>query len=165
MTTATKTTLLASPSPAVPPPGGDTTLMPKKLVRARPLFDPEILRGALRESILKLNPVTLMKNPVIFVVEVGAALTALFLIRDIIVGARAIGHFPLLVIDSDAREVIADLAFFSQRFLFVRNSQDGHDQPPVSALGWIAEARTTTSIKNSKISTWRLASCSVAPQV
>ena len=49
--------------------------IPKKLVRARPLFDPEILRRALKDSFVKLNPVTLMKNPVIFVVEVGAALT------------------------------------------------------------------------------------------
>jgi K+-transporting ATPase ATPase B chain len=62
------------------------SLIPKKLVRARPLFDPEILRRALKDSVLKLNPVTLMKNPVIFVVEVGAALVLLFLIRDIATG-------------------------------------------------------------------------------
>src|SRR5262249_53725450 len=35
---------------------------------------------------LKLNPVTLMKNPVIFVVEVGAALVLLFFIRDLVTG-------------------------------------------------------------------------------
>ena len=40
---------------------------------------------------MKLNPVTLMKNPAIFVVEVGAALVLLFLIRDIAVGAGGIG--------------------------------------------------------------------------
>ena len=39
---------------------------------------------------MKLNPVTLMKNPVMFVVEVGAALVLLFLIRDIVTGAG--GH-------------------------------------------------------------------------
>ena len=66
-------------------------LIPKKLVRARPLFDPEILRRALKDSVLKLNPVTLMKNPVIFVVEVGAALVLLFLVRDIATGAGGIG--------------------------------------------------------------------------
>jgi potassium-transporting ATPase ATP-binding subunit len=69
----------------------ETTLIPKKLVRARPLFDPEILRGAFKESVLKLNPLTLMRNPVIFVVEVGAALTAVFLIRDIAIGAADTG--------------------------------------------------------------------------
>src|SRR6202521_1838256 len=69
----------------------ETTLIPKKLVRARPLFDPEILSRAAKDSVLKLNPVTLMKNPVIFVVEVGAVLVLLFLIRDIAIGASAIG--------------------------------------------------------------------------
>jgi K+-transporting ATPase ATPase B chain len=67
------------------------TLIPKKLVRARPLFDPELVGRALKDSIVKLNPVTLLKNPVIFVVEVGAALTAVFLIRDAFVGALSLG--------------------------------------------------------------------------
>ena len=68
-----------------------SSLIPKKLVRARPLFDPEILRRALKESFVKLNPITLMKNPVIFVVEVGAVLTTLFLIRDAVAGAGGLG--------------------------------------------------------------------------
>ncbi len=34
-----------------------------------------IVSGAVRDSLLKLNPRTLMKNPVMFVVEVGAAIT------------------------------------------------------------------------------------------
>jgi len=73
-----------------PPPvvEDSTTLIPKRLVRARPLFDPEILRRALKDSFVKLNPITLMKNPVIFVVEVGAALTSVFLIRDAFIGTR-----------------------------------------------------------------------------
>src|SRR5580704_14885812 len=79
------------PAPAARLPVEETSLMPKKLVRARPLFDPEILRRSLKDSVLKLNPVTLMKNPVIFVVEVGAALVLLFLIRDAVTGAGKIG--------------------------------------------------------------------------
>jgi K+-transporting ATPase ATPase B chain len=66
------------------------TLLPKKLVRARPLFDPDMVGRAVRESFVKLNPLTLLKNPVMFVVEVGAALTTIFLIRDVFVGARGI---------------------------------------------------------------------------
>ncbi len=80
--------------PRVPPTsssGDETSLIPKTLVRARPLFDPDILRRALRDAVLKLNPATLMKNPVIFVVEVGAALVLLFLIRDIVTGVGAKG--------------------------------------------------------------------------
>jgi K+-transporting ATPase ATPase B chain len=64
-----------------------TSLLPKKLGRARPLFDPEIVGRATKQSFVKLNPVTLMKNPVMFVVEVGAALTTVNLIRDIFTGA------------------------------------------------------------------------------
>ena len=78
-------------TPVGPASDVETTLMPKKLVRARPLFDPEILRRALKDSLIKLNPVTLMKNPVIFVVEVGAALTTVFLIRDMFAGAGHLG--------------------------------------------------------------------------
>src|SRR5579863_6788850 len=62
----------------------DMSLLPKKLVRARPLFDPEIVKRATQESFVKLNPVTLAKNPVMFVVEVGAAVTSIFLLRDIL---------------------------------------------------------------------------------
>lgn len=66
-------------------------LLPKKLAHARPLFDGEILRRAIRDSFIKLNPVALLKNPVIFVVEVGAAVTTIFLIRDLITGAAGTG--------------------------------------------------------------------------
>ena len=62
----------------------DTSLLPKSLVRARPLFDPEIVKRATKESFVKLSPATLAKNPVMFVVEVGAAVTTLFLARDIL---------------------------------------------------------------------------------
>jgi K+-transporting ATPase ATPase B chain len=41
----------------------------------RSLFDPAILGRAAVDSFKKLNPVSLLKNPVIFVTEVGAVLT------------------------------------------------------------------------------------------
>src|SRR5690349_16619444 len=81
----------AAPAPVPPSPVDESSLIPKKLVRAQPLFDPEILRRALRDAVLKLNPVTLMKNPVIFVVEVGAALVLIFLIRDVAAGRPNVG--------------------------------------------------------------------------
>ena len=58
-----------------------------KGVRARPLFDPEIVRRATKESFVKLNPRMVAKNPVMFVVEVGAALTTVFVIKDAATGA------------------------------------------------------------------------------
>ena len=54
--------------------------------RSRPLFDPPIVRRALVDSFVKLNPRTLAKNPVMFVVEVGAALTLILLVKTLIRG-------------------------------------------------------------------------------
>jgi potassium-transporting ATPase ATP-binding subunit len=45
--------------------------------KARPLFDPAIVIPAIGEAFKKLNPVHMVKNPVMFVTEVGAALTTL----------------------------------------------------------------------------------------
>ncbi len=43
------------------------------------IFDPAIIVPALGESFKKLNPITLAANPVMFVTEVGAAITTFFL--------------------------------------------------------------------------------------
>ncbi len=82
---------------AIPPMDDLTELVPKKLVRARPLFDRELAGRALKASFAKLNPLTLIKNPVMFVVEVGAALTSIFLLRDIIKGGPDLG-FSLQIV-------------------------------------------------------------------
>src|SRR4029077_5094352 len=75
----------------VAPKEDPTSLLPTKLARARPLFDPEIVKRATVASFAKLNPVTLLKNPVMFVVEAGAAMTTLFLIRDLFTGGTLTG--------------------------------------------------------------------------
>src|ERR1700683_3667323 len=41
-----------------------------------------IIVGAVKDSFLKLNPRTLMKNPVMFVVEIGSVVTTFDLVRD-----------------------------------------------------------------------------------
>ena len=47
--------------------------------KAKTLWDARIVRGALWNSILKLNPRTMMKNPVMFVVEAGSVVTTVLL--------------------------------------------------------------------------------------
>src|SRR6476661_8446924 len=69
----------------------EASVLPARLARARPLFDREIVQRATRDSFRKLNPRGLVKNPVIFVVEVGAALTTLFALRDIFTQGPGIG--------------------------------------------------------------------------
>ena len=58
----------------------------RETIRARPLFDPPIVRRAIRDSFVKLNPVTLMKNPVIFVVEVVSAMVTIRIVTDVVSG-------------------------------------------------------------------------------
>ncbi|HUJ31051.1 MAG TPA: potassium-transporting ATPase subunit KdpB [Candidatus Acidoferrum sp.] len=50
-----------------------------------------IVERAIWDSILKLNPRTLMKNPVMFVVEVGAVITTVDLVRYIAIHAAGVG--------------------------------------------------------------------------
>src|SRR6478752_6032630 len=51
------------------------------------LFTPELMGPALRDSILKMNPRTLVLNPVMFVVEAGSVLTTIMLIKLVADGA------------------------------------------------------------------------------
>jgi K+-transporting ATPase ATPase B chain len=48
------------------------------------LFDPEILRPALAESLRKLAPQVVIRNPVMFVVEIGSVLATVIWLRDLI---------------------------------------------------------------------------------
>ena len=50
-----------------------------------------IVVGAVRDSFVKLNPRTLMKNPVMFVVEIGSVVTTYDLIRDRILHQQGFG--------------------------------------------------------------------------
>jgi K+-transporting ATPase ATPase B chain len=53
----------------------------------RPLFDPPIVKRAVRESFGKLDPRRMIKNPVMFVVEIGSAFTTLLFIHALVTGA------------------------------------------------------------------------------
>jgi K+-transporting ATPase ATPase B chain len=52
--------------------------------RNRGIFDPKLLRGALGPAVRKMNPRDLARNPVMFVVEVTAALVTLVLAADVL---------------------------------------------------------------------------------
>jgi len=57
--------------------------MATKISKSKSLWDPKIVRQALIDSVRKLNPRTMMKNPVMFVVEVGSVITTVLLIKDV----------------------------------------------------------------------------------
>jgi K+-transporting ATPase ATPase B chain len=63
--------------------------------QARSLFDPEILRPALVESLRKLDPRVQARNPVMFVVEVGALITTVAWLIQVFGGSPlGGGHEP-----------------------------------------------------------------------
>ncbi len=51
--------------------------------KARPLFEPKIVHRALIDSLTKLNPYYQMRNPVMFVVEVGSILTTVLFVYSL----------------------------------------------------------------------------------
>jgi potassium-transporting ATPase ATP-binding subunit len=66
-----------------------STVRTRKPVSA--LLDPKIVVPAIGSAFVKLDPRTLIKNPVMFVLEVVTALTTVILIRDLVTGGESIG--------------------------------------------------------------------------
>src|SRR6266545_2409 len=84
------------------------TNMADTRLKDRSLFDPEIMRPAIWESFRKLAPQHVIKNPVMFVVEIGSVLTTLILLRDLI--APTAGSQPLwfTVVFANFAEAVAE---------------------------------------------------------
>lgn len=74
----------------------------------------EILVAATKESFCKLNPATLIKNPVMFTVEIVATLTTALLARDVIAGspvgfvAQIVGWLWFTVLFANFAEAVAE---------------------------------------------------------
>ena len=58
----------------------------------RSLFDSKIVRRASVDALTKLSPRAMMKNPVMFVVEIGSVLTSVMLIANAVTHQ---GHLQL----------------------------------------------------------------------
>jgi K+-transporting ATPase ATPase B chain len=65
--------------------------------KARPLFDPPIVRRAIVDSFKKLDPRHQVKNPVMFVVEVGSVLTTALWIQALLGQGEAPASFIFAV--------------------------------------------------------------------
>jgi K+-transporting ATPase ATPase B chain len=59
--------------------------------KSKSIWDPQIVRGALVDAMIKLDPRTMAKNPVMFVVEVGSVLTTVRLLVDSVGGRPGVG--------------------------------------------------------------------------
>src|SRR5262249_664698 len=60
----------------------------RKQMPVSALFDPKIVLPAIGSAFVKLNPLTLMKNPVMFVLEVVTALATVILALDLVRGGE-----------------------------------------------------------------------------
>src|SRR5467141_2668305 len=80
-----------------------TETLPPRVVPDEPhrrrssLFEPKIVRRAIVDSFLKLNPRTEARNPIMFVVLVGAVWTSVLFLRDLSHAPAATSVFGGLV--------------------------------------------------------------------
>ena len=68
----------------------ETTRLQKK-VTASAMLDPKILVPAIKSAFVKLDPRLMIKSPVMFVVEIVAALTSVIFVRDVVTGGANLG--------------------------------------------------------------------------
>jgi K+-transporting ATPase ATPase B chain len=66
-------------------------LTPRKRMPVSALTDPKIVLPAIGAAFAKLDPRTLIRSPVMFVVEVVAALTTVIFLRDLATGGENLG--------------------------------------------------------------------------
>jgi K+-transporting ATPase ATPase B chain len=78
----------------------ETATQPSQVRKRTPvsaLLDPKIVLPAIGSAFAKLNPRTLVRNPVMFVLEVVTALTTVILVRDLLAGGQTIA-FELQIV-------------------------------------------------------------------
>ncbi len=63
----------------------------RKRMPVATLLDPKIVVPAIGQAFVKLDPRTLIKNPVMFVLEIVTVLTTVILIRDLLTGGGNVG--------------------------------------------------------------------------
>ncbi|MHB2020257.1 MAG: potassium-transporting ATPase subunit KdpB [Candidatus Xenobia bacterium] len=66
--------------------------------RSARLFEPSIVRRAVYDSFVKLHPRNMMKNPVMFVVEVGSLLTTGLLVKAIVIRSHDVAFIVQITI-------------------------------------------------------------------
>src|ERR1700691_358785 len=67
------------------------TMKLQKRVPVSAMLDPKIVFPAIASAFVKLDPRLMIKNPVMFVVEVVAALTTVIFLRDLVTGGANLG--------------------------------------------------------------------------
>jgi high-affinity K+ transport system ATPase subunit B len=85
------TTLETPPTDTRPPRSSDPARADKTAAKTVSIFDPAIVRGTLGSSLRKLDPRNVARNPVMFVVEIGSAITSVIAVSETFRNAGDIG--------------------------------------------------------------------------
>ena len=116
------------------------TLKLQKRSSMSAMLDPKILDPAIRASFVKLDPRAMIKNPVMFVVEIVAALTTVIFLRDLVTGGEHLGFtFQIIlwlwftVLFANFAEAVAEGRGKAQAEIA---AQDPHREPGQAAVGF-----------------------------
>lgn len=110
--------------------------------KRRSLFDPKIMRRASVDALAKLSPRTMMKNPVMFVVELGSVLTTVLLFRNLITHH---GHFRFDV------QITLWLWFTVLFANFAEAMAEGRGKAQADALRLAKSETTAYVVRNGKV--------------
>jgi len=111
----------------------------RKKSRKATIFDPELMRPALVQSLLMLNPLKMARNPVMFVTEIGAVLTTLVWctqIQDFYTGGVTVILW-LTVLFANFAEALAEARGKAQ----ADSLKDSRKATPTRLVTWMGEIR------------------------
>ena len=120
------------------------------------IWDPKIIRGAIPESFKKLDPRVQVKNPVMFVVEVGSVITTLEFVR--LLFTQPSGSFTRQVLTYETIFVLAVTVWLWFTVVFANFAEAMAEGRGKAQADTLRRARTTTMAK-------RLASADHTSQV
>src|SRR5579884_3937988 len=109
------------------------------------IFDPKIIRNAFPESFKKLDPRVQVKNPVMFVVEVGSVITTLEFVRLLFTAPSA--TFPHSQLTAETIFVLAVAVWLWFTVVFANFAEAMAEGRGKAQADTLRRARTTTMAK------------------
>ncbi|HLG77944.1 MAG TPA: potassium-transporting ATPase subunit KdpB, partial [Ktedonobacteraceae bacterium] len=112
------------------------------------IFDPKIIRRAIIDSFIKLDPRVQLRNPVMFVVEVGSAVTTIEFVRFLLTAPSK--ELPREALTSETIFVLAVAVWLWFTVLFANFAEAMAEGRGKAQADTLRKARTTTIAKRLK---------------
>src|SRR5712691_10021054 len=109
------------------------------------IFDPKIIRAAIPESFKKLDPRVQVKNPVMFVVEIGSVITTIEFVRLLFTTPTA--AFPRATLTAETIFVLAVAVWLWFTVVFANFAEAMAEGRGKAQAETLRRARTTTLAK------------------